>query len=94
MHNLKAGTFDRIQKLQKNSLRFCLQRDNRTNVNLLHKYSNTNMLRDRRKTNLCNSIYKRKSNKALLQKDPDNCRDLKRTFLLNTIVTTRPFKIV
>ena len=43
---------------------------------------------DRRKTDLCNFMYKRKSNKALLQ-----TRQL-RTFLLNTIVTTRPLKIV
>ena len=40
MHNLKVGTYDRMQKLQNKALRLCLQRDNRSNVILLHKDSN------------------------------------------------------
>ena len=40
----------------------------------LHKDSNTNMLVDRRKTILCNFMYKRKSNQALLQERPRQLR--------------------
>ena len=60
MHNLKVGTYDRMQKLQNKALRLCLQKNNRCNVNQLHRDGNTNMLVDRRKANLCNFMYKRK----------------------------------
>ena len=73
MHNLEVGT-DTMQKLQNKALRLCLQRDNRCNVNQLHRDSNTNMLVDRRKTNLCNFMYKRKSNTMLLQERPRQLR--------------------
>ena len=36
----------------------------------LHRDGNTNMLVDRRKANLCNFMYKRKSNNILLQERP------------------------
>ena len=70
MHNLKVGTYDRMQKIQKKALRLCLRRDNRNNVNQLHKHSNTNMLEDRRKAKLFNFMYMRKSNQTLLQERP------------------------
>ena len=74
MHNLKVGMYDRMQKLQNKALRLCLQRDNRSNVILLHKDSNTNMLVDRIKANLCNFMYKRKLNTSLLQEKPRQLR--------------------
>ena len=70
MHNLNVGTYDRMQKLQNEALRLCQQKDNRCNVNQLHRDGNTNMLVDRRKANLCNFMYKRKSNNILLQERP------------------------
>ena len=54
MPNLKVGTYDRMQKLQNKALRLCLKRDNRSNVIQLNKNSTTDMLVDRRKTDLCN----------------------------------------
>ena len=74
MHNLKVGTYDRMQKLQNKALRLCLQRDNRSNVIQLHKDSKTNMLVDRRNANLCKFMYKRKSNTSLLQERPRQLR--------------------
>ena len=47
MHNLKVGSYDRMQTLQNKALRLCLQKDNRCNVNQLHRDGNTNMLVDR-----------------------------------------------
>ena len=70
MHNLKVATYDRMQKLQNKALRLCLQKDNRCNVNQLHRDGNTNMLVDRRKANLCNFMYKRKEKNMLLQERP------------------------
>ena len=52
----------------------CLQKDNRCNVNQLHRDGNTNMLVDRRKAIFCNFMYKRKSNNILLQERPRQLR--------------------
>ena len=75
LHNISVKTNDKLQKLQNKSLRLCLQRDNRSNVNSLHRDSGVNLIKDRREVNLLNFMFKRKSNNSLLQVQP---RDLRR----------------
>ena len=52
LHKISVKTNDKLQKLQNKSLRLCLQRDNRRNVNSLHRDSGVNLIKDRRKVNL------------------------------------------
>ena len=74
MYNLRVKRYDRMQKLQNKALRVCLQRNNRSNVNSLHKDSNTNMLEDRRETKLiCVTLcIREKLTKLCYRRDRDN----------------------
>ena len=57
---------DKLQKLQNRCLRICKGVDRRFNMHRVHVQSNVPYLNDRRKAHVCNFMYGRKGNKALL----------------------------
>ena len=59
---------DRLQTLQNKCLRICLCKERRFNTDMAHKLANTPFLEDRREAHTCNFMFKRKSNKKLLNR--------------------------
>ena len=57
---------DKLQKLQNKCLRICTSRDRRFNADRAHALSNIPYLNDRRLAHVCNFMYTRKGNRALL----------------------------
>ena len=57
---------DKLQRLQNRCLKICASRDRLFSTDLAHKLANTPFLSDRREAHTLNFMYKRKSNKKLL----------------------------
>ena len=64
MANLKD--ISKLQTLQNKCLRICTGRDRRFDTERAHKLAKVPFLKDRRAAHVCNFMFKRKSNKALL----------------------------
>ena len=59
---------DKLQILQNKCLRICMYKDRRYSTDRAHKLANVPFLTDRRRAHICNFMYKRKSNLALLNR--------------------------
>ena len=64
--NITAKTTQKLQKMQNQALRICIQAEGRTHVNILHNTCNVNKLDDCRRTHLLNFVYKRAQNDEYL----------------------------
>ena len=59
---------NKLQTLQNKCLRICSGMDKYFNTKRVHKLANVPFLKDRREAHVCNFMYKRKNNKALLNR--------------------------
>ena len=59
---------EKLQTLQNKCLRICMGMDRRFETKRAHKLANVPFLKDRREAHICNFMYKRKSNKSLLNR--------------------------
>ena len=92
LHNISAKLNDKMQKLQNKSLRICLHRDNRANVQKLHKDCGVNYVQDKRDINLLNFMFKRKQNVNLLQTQPRDLRRFEAALFKEYASNNKPFE--